>query len=133
MPVRWSPKMMMTTPATIDKLCLYCAASCPISVEIAPRVTNTTLNPRMNPMELTMTRRISCDCGDFSSSTPTPEIRETYPGTRGSTQGERNEIRPATKAAIGSGRLDIVFIVPFGCCLPIRRLGEELVADRLAR
>src|SRR5271157_551157 len=61
----------------------------------------------MNPMEFTMTRRISWPWGDFSSSTPTPEIRETYPGTSGSTHGDKNEISPATKAARGSGRLDI--------------------------
>jgi hypothetical protein len=72
----------------------------------------TTLKPRMNPIEFTMMRRMSCDCGDFSSSTPAPEMRETYPGTNGSTQGERNEINPARNAAMGSGRLDIVFILP---------------------
>ena len=38
---------------------------------------------------------------------PAPEIRERYPGTSGSTQGERNEMSPAKKAAIGSGRLDM--------------------------
>src|SRR5256885_10535852 len=118
MPVKCSPKMMITTPATIDNVCLYCAASCPISVEIAPKVTNTTLNPRMKPIEFTITRRISCDCGAFSSSTPTPEIRDTYPGTSGRTQGDRNEIRPATQAAIGSGRLDIRLYCTFWCSLP---------------
>ena len=50
---------------------------CPISVEIAPKVTNTTLNPRMNPTEFTITRRISCARGDLSSSNPTPEISDT--------------------------------------------------------
>src|SRR5271165_2896497 len=61
----------------------------------------------MNPMEFTMTRRMSWPCGDFNSSTPAPEISETYPGTSGSTHGDRKEINPATKAAMGSGRLDI--------------------------
>lgn len=32
------------------------------------------------------------------SSMETPEIKETYPGTNGSTQGDRKEINPATKA-----------------------------------
>ena len=72
----------------------------------------------MNPTEFTITRRISWPCGAFSSSTPTPEIRETYPGTRGSTQGERKEIRPAKNAAIGSGRLDIqLLLYLLGCYL----------------
>jgi len=39
--------------------------------------------------------------------TPAPEIRETYPGTKGSMHGERNEIRPAINAAIGRGSDDI--------------------------
>ena len=64
-----------------------------------------------------MTRRISWACGDLSSSTPAPEIRDTYPGTSGSTQGERNEIKPAKKAAMGSGRLFISFIVAAACYL----------------
>ena len=62
-----------------------------------------------------MTRRISWPCGDFSSSTPAPEISDTYPGTSGSTQGERKEIKPAMNAAMGSGRpVTSDFIVPAG-------------------
>src|SRR5437879_8634912 len=72
----------------------------------------TTLNPRMNPTEFSMTLRSSCVSCDFSSSTPAPEISETYPGTSGSTQGDRNEMSPATNAAIGSGRADTLGIVP---------------------
>src|SRR5437667_7727786 len=67
----------------------------------------TTLNPSMKPTEFSMTLRSSCASCDLSSSTPAPEISETYPGTSGSTQGERNDTNPATKAAIGSGRVDI--------------------------
>src|SRR5579863_6898843 len=68
---------------------------------------NTTLNPRMNAMEFSMTLRNSCDSWVLSCSTPTPEISETYPGTRGSTHGDRKETRPARNAAIGRGRLFI--------------------------
>src|SRR3984957_2104316 len=114
-PGRCKPNKIMITPATTASVCLYCAAICPISVEIAPSVMNTTLNPRMNPTEFVMTRRISRPCDDFNSSTPAPDISDTYPGTSGSTHGERNEIRPAKKAAIGSGRLDMrPYIVPAG-------------------
>src|SRR5579871_3103045 len=67
----------------------------------------TTLKPRMNPIEFTITRRINWPCGDLSSSTPAPEINETYPGTNGSTHGERKEISPAKNAASGNGRLDM--------------------------
>jgi hypothetical protein len=66
----------------------------------------------MKPIELVITLRKSCDSCDFSSSTPAPEISDTYPGTSGKTHGERNETKPAKKAAIGSGNVDIAFIVP---------------------
>src|SRR5437879_9055007 len=87
-------------------------STCPISVAAAPSATKTSMKPRMNPTELTITRRINCPCGDLSSSTPAPEIIDTYPGTSGNTQGERKEIKPAKNAAIGSGRLDVSLIVP---------------------
>jgi hypothetical protein len=34
-------------------------------------------------------------------------MREIYPGTNGSTHGDKNEMIPARKAAIGKGRLSI--------------------------
>src|SRR5882672_7539397 len=100
---------MITAPAIRASSDLYCANSCPTSVEIAPSVMNTILKPRMNAAEFSITLRKNCPCSVLSSSTPTPEIKETYPGTRGSTHGERNEINPATKAASGSGKVDIKF------------------------
>src|ERR1035441_786802 len=99
--------MMMTAPAMRASRVLYCASTCPTSVEIAPSVMKTMLKPMMNAAELSITLRKSWPSFIFNCSTPTPEIRETYPGTSGSTQGERNEISPATKAANGSGRVDI--------------------------
>ena len=78
---------------------------------------NTTLKPRMNPIEFThhpphelALRRLS------ARPAPAPEIIETYPGTSGSTQGDRNEIRPAKNAAIGNGRLDMrLLLYLLGC------------------
>src|SRR5208282_807700 len=99
----------MTAPATRASRDLYCASTCPTSVEIAPSVMKTMLNPRMKAAELNITLRKSCPSCNLSCSTPTPEIRETYPGTSGSTQGERNEMSPATKTASGSGKL-VIFI-----------------------
>src|SRR5215467_2506009 len=49
--------------------------------------------------------RRSCDS---NSSALAPEISDTYPGTKGKTQGDRNEIKPAKNAAIGKGSDDIV-------------------------
>src|SRR5215469_5281894 len=67
----------------------------------------TRLNPRMKATEFSITLRNSCDWCDFNSSTPAPEMSDTYPGTSGNTQGERKETRPAKKAAMGSGNVDI--------------------------
>src|ERR1035437_2144105 len=98
---------MMTTPAMRASSDLYCARTWPTSVEIAPSVMKTMLKPMMNAAELSITLRKSSPSFSFSCSTPTPEIRETYPGTSGSTQGDKNEISPATKAASGNGKLVI--------------------------
>src|SRR5579863_1585077 len=79
----------------------------------------TTLNPRMKATEFSMTFRSRWDSWVLSCSTPTPEISETYPGTSGRTHGERNDTRPARKAAIGRGRLVItgLFYLPDGFAL----------------
>jgi hypothetical protein len=61
----------------------------------------------MNMNEFRITERINLASVCFNSSTPAPEINETYPGTSGKTQGERNESNPAMKAAIGKGSDDI--------------------------
>src|SRR5437879_5534310 len=72
---------------------------------------NTILKPMIKAIEFSITLRNSWPSFDLSSSTPAPEISDTYPGTKGSTHGDRNEISPATKAARGRGRLDIKFIL----------------------
>src|SRR5690348_16463582 len=78
---------------------------------------NTMLKPRMNISELRITLGISPLPPKRSSSTPTPEISDTYPGTRGNTQGDKNETSPATNAAMGDTE-DIVTIL-----FPPTRLG----------
>src|SRR5208282_1397950 len=112
---------MMTTPAMRASSDLYCASTWPTSVEIAPNVMKTMLKPTMKAAELSITLRKSCPSCSFSCSTPTPEIRETYPGTSGSTQGDRNEISPATKAASGNGKL----VICLYCSDPIVTTEEE--------
>src|SRR5258708_34381720 len=100
---------MMTTPAMRASSDLYWARTWPTSVEIAPSVMKTMLKPMMNAAELSITLRKSSPSFSLSCSTPTPEIRETYPGTRGSTQGDRNDISPATNAASGNGKV-VIFL-----------------------
>src|SRR6476659_3566613 len=68
---------------------------------------NTTLKPAIKRIECSITRPKTPDLCCLISSTPTPEIIETYPGTRGKTHGDRNDSSPATNAASGSGRIDI--------------------------
>src|SRR5580704_11629597 len=92
---------------------------------MAPRVMKTTLKPRMKLTEFNIILRNSCDSCALSSSTPAPEIKDTYPGTRGKTQGERNEIKPATNAAMGSGR---VAIESYATCTEARR--ERIIGLR---
>src|SRR6266436_9938692 len=111
---------MISTPATRASVDLYLAASWPASVEIAPSVTNTMLKPMIKAIEFSMTLRNSDASGCCSSSTPTPEISDTYPGTSGNTQGERKETKPATKAAIGSGRFAIQRYCTFYACTGAR-------------
>src|SRR5215472_9743616 len=78
----------------------------------------TRLNPRMKATEFSITLRSSCDSCDFNSSTPAPEMSDTYPGTSGNTHGERKETRPAKKAAMGSGNVDIGMY----CTCSVRRM-----------
>jgi hypothetical protein len=53
-------------------------------------------NPKMKKMEFTMT--VFCSLGLPISSADTPDTKEMYPGTRGRTHGDRNEMIPAMKA-----------------------------------
>src|SRR5262245_13086363 len=107
MPVRWSPKMMTTMPAIQVSGFLYSLASCPTPEAAAPNATKTTVNPRINISECKSTVLSSLRSFDWSSSMLAPEIREMYPGTKGSTQGDRNETIPAMNTAMGNGNADI--------------------------
>src|SRR5947208_9067032 len=98
-PVKCSPNTMMITPAILLSSARCCRVACPIELATAPSTMNTRLNPRMNITEFSITERITFESCCLSSSTPAPEISDTYPGTSGSTHGDRNEINPARKAA----------------------------------
>src|SRR5438552_1770996 len=111
---------MMITPAILLSTARCCRVACPIELATAPNTMNTRLNPRMNITEFSITERISLPSCWRSSSTPAPEISDTYPGTSGSTHGDRNEINPATNAAIGKGNDDIASSSNF----PITRLPD---------
>jgi hypothetical protein len=91
----------------------------PSQVAVAPRSIKTIENPATKHKELIRTpRRLlgerevisSCSCNSFIE---TPDTNETYPGTRGSTQGDRNEMRPARKAIYIETSGDITYQVSF--------------------
>jgi hypothetical protein len=105
--VRCNPKMMMMTPAILLMSARCLCNAWPTVVAAAPRARKTIEKPRMNIKEFRKTLRIRRESCSLSSSTLAPEISDTYPGTRGRTQGERNEINPARNAAIGRGSEDI--------------------------
>ncbi len=75
----------------------------------------------MNITEFSITVRSTRFSDRFRPSAPTPEISDTYPGTSGSTQGERNESKPARNAAMGNGRFAIL-----GYCTRPERLTDAL-------
>src|SRR5215831_10966619 len=107
MPVRCRPKMITTAPATHSRYFLYSLTAWPIPVAAAPSITNTSVKPRINMSECNSTVFNSLRSLFCSSSTLAPEIRETYPGTSGSTHGDRNETIPARNAVMGKGNEDI--------------------------
>src|SRR6476469_7349679 len=106
-PVKCRPKMMITPPATQVRYFLYSRIIWPILVAAAPSITNTSVKPRINMSECNSTVFNSLRSLFCNSSTLAPEIRETYPGTSGSTHGDRNETIPARNAVIGKGNEDI--------------------------
>ena len=79
----------------------------PMPVAAAPSITNTRVKPRINMSECNSTVFNSLRSLFCSSSTLAPEINETYPGTSGSTHGDKNETIPARNAVIGKGNEDI--------------------------
>src|SRR3979411_2241896 len=99
--------MIMTAPATQVRYFLYSRISCPTLVAAAPSITKTRVKPRININECNSTVFNSLRSLVWSSSTLAPEIKDTYPGTSGSTHGDRNDTIPARKAVIGKGNEDI--------------------------
>src|SRR5260370_11133242 len=97
-PIKWRPKRTMMAPANGARRLLFCRRNCPTALADAPNATNTTEKPITNANEdaIRLPRGFS---PRRNCSTPIPESIEMYPGTRGNTHGERNEISPATNAA----------------------------------
>ena len=72
-----------------------CNKKLPIKVAVAPRETKTNEKPREKDKDFFTIKFL-----DFESSSLSvvPQIKETYPGIKGSTQGDTKLIKPAKKA-----------------------------------
>src|SRR5580658_5787237 len=120
--------MITTTPATMLKTMRCVIRNFPTHVAEAPRITKTTVKPTINASEFRSTRAINCPLASFfNSSIDAPESIETYPGTSGNTQGERNETMPARKAMGILNSCDDIY-----CRAPqlVRRNRPEIVTAR---
>src|SRR5918992_2480212 len=76
--------------------------TCPTRLNDSPKGMKTAEKPTMNNSELRTTFRSSLGsaCERLKSSKDTPAINERYDGTRGKTQGDKNDNNPAPKATM---------------------------------
>jgi hypothetical protein len=92
---KYIPKKIIITPDPMDKIFEFCNKKLPIKVAVAPREINTNEKPREKDKDFFKIKFL-----DFKSSSLSvvPQINETYPGIKGSTQGDTKLIKPAKKA-----------------------------------
>jgi hypothetical protein len=83
---------MTNNPITLSIILPYEINHPPIPPKNIPIQTNTKVNPAINS-------KVAINAFDFLidllAFNPNPVIKERYPGTKGSTQGDRKEINPA--------------------------------------
>jgi hypothetical protein len=97
-PTRCKPKSRINAPAIGESCARFFKRKVPTALADAPNEMNTTENPMTK--ETAEAKRPPRGCWPWRNcSMPMPESIEMYPGTRGSTQGERNETSPAINAA----------------------------------
>ena len=98
------PKKIIINPPILEINDIFDERNAPSQVADAPRRIKTRENPATKNSELITIIRFSPLRTDgvlvfsFISAKVTPDIKETYPGTRGKTQGDKKEINPAAKA-----------------------------------
>jgi hypothetical protein len=100
------PKKIITRPEIIDKICEFCSKKLPIKVAVAPREIKTNEKPREKDKDFFKIKFL-----DFKSSSLSvvPQINETYPGIKGSTQGDTKLINPAKKAIESDTIIKLLF------------------------
>ena len=102
-PASMRPNRMVITPNTRARRTSLSRRTRPRPPNRAPNETNTMEIPKTKPSVPSAVRRP--ECGGVESEVPSerscadePVTYDRYPGTRGSTQGDRKETRPAATA-----------------------------------
>lgn len=98
------PKKMINNPANFIKMDIFEEINAPSQEAVAPSRINTMENPTIKKIELKRIIRFSLlrngmpTFFSLISANETPDIKDIYPGTRGRTQGDKKEIKPAANA-----------------------------------
>ena len=98
-PMNTSPMTMSRAPATRTITSEYCSSHAPATPATRLKVTNTSVNPAMNSSTPSIRRRrLRRSSTASAEASVNPPRKPRYPGTSGSTHGDRNETSPAASA-----------------------------------
>ena len=98
--------MIIKIPAKILNISEFCNSVCPKYDAEAPKIINTVENPRQNKIK---GKKFTCLDSKISFN-DWPEMKEIYPGIKGSTHGDRKLINPAPNAIKNSIIYPVFFI-----------------------
>jgi len=89
------PKKIIIAPDKVDKIFAFWSNKLPIKVAVAPSDININENPKEKYKDFFIIKLLDFNSNSLSVD---PQIKERYPGIKGSTQGDRKLISPAKKA-----------------------------------
>ena len=105
-PILNTPKKIITSPAIFVRNEILVDNNVPNHVADAPKRMKISENPTIKNTELRTTLSFCLVSSPLPGEPPfiscreTPDIKEMYPGISGRTQGDKNEINPATNAMV---------------------------------
>ena len=94
-PINWSEKNIIITPAIILKISELIKKNFPINEAVKPKDIKTKEKPKVKKVVLIITKFFFFST---SLSNDVPEMYEIYPGIKGRTQGDKKLTNPAKKA-----------------------------------
>ena len=94
-PINWSEKNIIITPAIILKISELVKKKIPINEAVEPKAIKTKEKPKVKKIVLITIKSLFFST---SLSNDVPEIYAIYPGIKGRTQGDKKLINPAKKA-----------------------------------